>query len=359
MSEQEKHEFTLDDILASTGTFKKQEVKKEAKEEALEEKTESVVSSSVQPQEVVSEPVEVQENVDEVEKENLFNRDLENTQTIQVQDEVEEVTPPPTPKRTATAKKKKKLSKVGLLVMRGILVLSLGVAAFSGWKLYTGLKAYREGNQTYDNLVEYTQAGDTSGGSVEAAIDFEALKRINPDFVGWLKLDGTIINYPVVQGADNAYYLEHLFNGDVNHMGCIFMHYGNNKDMTDKNTWIFAHHTNNGSMFYTLENYKSQSFYDEHPQFTFETPDALYLIEPVAGTVLSGDEFGIETFMPSENYTYNSQEFMDWVQFFVNQSTFKSNITIQESDQIVTMVTCTDDYHNARYALISRLTKVR
>lgn len=285
--------------------------------------------------------------------------EIESTQAIQVQDEVEEPVPP-APKRTKqpTKKKKRRLSKLGMLLMRLLLIGSIALAAFSGWKIYSGLKAYREGNRTYEDLVEYTQAGDRNGQAADEGIDFNALKEINPDFVGWLSLEGTVINYPVVQGQDNAYYLEHLFNGDVNHMGCIFLHYGNNPNMTDKNTWMFAHHTNNGSMFYTLESYKSQSFYDEHPEFLYQTPNGNYLIEPVAGMVVSGDEFSIETFMPTEEYVYSSDDFMEWVNFFVSNSTFRSRTSITDKDQIVTMVTCTDDYHNARYALISKLTKL-
>lgn len=379
MSEDQKHEFTLEDILASTGTYSRKQLNPEPEKDVLSKEEVQFETTRIMNlqdhlfeetndhfspvnEEVVPEETIVYEQPLPIVKETptpSYEDELENTQTITVQDD-DEVTMPEPPRRTkTTVKKRKKLSKAGLMLMRLILIASLGVAAFSGWKIYTGLKAYREGNRTYEDLqVEYTKAGDTSGSGAEDGINFAALEKINPDFIGWLKLDGTVINYPVVQGTDNYHYLEHLFNGDVNHMGCIFMHYGNNPNMTDKNTWIFAHHTNNGSMFYTLESYKNQSFYNDHPVFTYDTPNGSYLMEPIAGTVLSGDDFSIETFMPSAEYTYNSDDFKEWVQFFLDRSTFKSNTSFDVNDQIVTMVTCTDDYQNARYALICKLTKV-
>lgn len=274
---------------------------------------------------------------------------IEHTQMIRVQED----TPTElnkTPRKTT--KKTRKLSKFGVLLFRILLLVAIGVAGFSGWKIYSGLKAYREGDQVYDELI-YTKAGDTSKEAVEDdSIDFAALKAINPDFCGWLQLEGTKINYPVVQTTDNWYYLEHLFNRDVNHMGCIFFDYRSNKNLTDRNTAIYGHHTNSGAMFYILEEYKNQSFYDEHKQFTYKTEDATYIFEPFAGCLMDGEE----AFMQLE--FENDEDFMNFVQPFKDRSTFYTPLMVTPEDQIVTMSTCTDDFKNARYVLLCKVTKV-
>lgn len=280
-----------------------------------------------------------------------MSEDLERTQMIQVQDDEPEEKVVPTVKKPT--KKKRKLSKVGVRLIELLLVVAIGVALFAGWKIYSGLKAYRDGDATYAELIEYTKAGDTSGQAEDDSVNFKTLVEINDDVVGWIRLDDTKINYPVVQGTDNDYYLNHLYNHNVNWMGSVFFDYRNKNDFSDKNTAIYAHHTNNGSMFYTLESYKSQEFFNEHNVFTFfHVNGKKYEFYPIAGLVISADE----PFMQLE--FESNQEFMDYVAGFRNRSTFVSPVTLVESDHIVTMVTCTDDFTNARYALFCKIQEV-
>ena len=84
-------------------------------------------------------------------------------------------------------------------------------------------------------------------------VDFNSLKRTNPDVVGWLKVNGTNINYPFVQSSDNDYYLTHSFNKSYNGAGWVFLDYRNN-GTNNKNTIIYAHGRSNKTMFGTLKN---------------------------------------------------------------------------------------------------------
>ena len=84
-------------------------------------------------------------------------------------------------------------------------------------------------------------------------VDFNGLKRTNPDVVGWLKVNGTNINYPFVQSSDNDYYLTHSFNKSYNGAGWVFLDYRNN-GTNNKNTIIYAHGRSNKTMFGTLKN---------------------------------------------------------------------------------------------------------
>lgn len=249
-------------------------------------------------------------------------------------------------------KKQKKLTKGGVFFFRFLLLVCIGVACFSGYHLFTGIYEYRKGSQAYQELY-YSQAGDTSGAGVEDnRVNFESLARINPDIVGWLYLPDSSINYPIVQGRDNEYYLEHLFNGTTNHMGCIFVDYRNTPKFVDKNTAMYAHHMRNGSMFADLEKYKNPSYYGTHKTFWMQTPDGDYIIEPFAGVLLSGGDAFMQLMFNSD------EDFIEYVWMFLERSTFQSDIEIQPTDQIITMVTCSYDFENGRYALLGKLTKM-
>lgn len=119
-----------------------------------------------------------------------------------------------------------------------ILIFTVGIAV-GVWQIYRQLHEYSEGADSYTDLEEYVKlpeepeddseetpvpsgSGETENARWWPEVDFEALREINPDLVGWIYIEGAEINYPVVQGADNQYYLKHLFTGEWNSSGCIF-----------------------------------------------------------------------------------------------------------------------------------------
>ena len=105
---------------------------------------------------------------------------------------------------------------------------------------------------------------------------FERLREMNSDTVGWLQVNGTRIDYPVVQASDNQFYLNRDFRGRRNSMGWVFMDYRNNTQRLDDNTIIYAHNVNGGVMFGTLR-YALNSSWQRNPQnqiITFNTPHA-------------------------------------------------------------------------------------
>ncbi|MBR1830234.1 MAG: class B sortase, partial [Atopobiaceae bacterium] len=114
-------------------------------------------------------------------------------------------------------------------------------------------------------------------------VDFDALRAANPDVVGWIYCEGTIINYPVVQGKSNDEYLYHDYLGDYSVRGSIFVEAENRPGFTDAETIIYGHHMSSGTMFAALENWADQEFYDEHPVMWLLTPTQDYQIVLVSG----------------------------------------------------------------------------
>ena len=249
------------------------------------------------------------------------------------------------------AKKKRKLTKFGRILSDIVIVVCLVIAGFSGWNLYKELHEYKESKETYEKLTPEVVIENPDTNEVDTAplFDWEKLKQINGDFVGWIRLDDSTVDYPFVQGTDNEYYLRHLFDGTYNNSGCVFMDVNNNRDFSDKNTILYAHNMKNGTMFASIEKYKDASYYDGHKVIHIYTEAATYDVYPVAGIVTDGQDDYVRTSFNDDN------DFMSYVNRFVSSSTFTSEQSIESTDRIVMLSTCNYDRSDGRYVLIGKL----
>lgn len=113
---------------------------------------------------------------------------------------------------------------------------------------------------------------DPSGDPECPTVQFDELLKTNGDVIAWIYGANTHINYPVVQGSDNDYYLRHLLDGTWNDNGSIFMDCANSADFSDQNSLIYGHNMTSGAMFSNLVKYKQQAYYDQHPYLYMLTP---------------------------------------------------------------------------------------
>ena len=253
------------------------------------------------------------------------------------------------------AKKKKKLSGFSKTMLDIIMVAALLTAAYSGYRLYDGMRRYREAQKNYDDIrdtviVEYTEEVT---GETKRKIDWDALEAVNGDIAAWIELEGSTIDYPVVHGTDNSWYLKHLMDGTYNDAGTVFIDAGNSPDFSDRNTVMYAHHMlDDPLMFAEVENYKDQSYYDTHKKFLIHTPDAEYEMYPAAGYVSTGTGGYVSlTFADDEEY-------LEYIRSFTERSTFVSDVTITAEDRILMLSTCSYDVQDGRYVLIGKLVKI-
>ena len=126
------------------------------------------------------------------------------------------------------------------------------------------LEGYRVAQAEYQLIreVAWPQTGSGAQGSeyTEQSIDWAALRRLNPDIIGWIVVDGTTIDYPIVRGRDNEYYLHRTFMKEQNTSGAIFMDHRNCAGFFDPSTIIYGHNMQNGSMFAGLHDWTGNSF---------------------------------------------------------------------------------------------------
>lgn len=254
-------------------------------------------------------------------------------------------------------------------IIRSVLFFTfLFVFAFSAWQLWKICSEYKEGTESYNTLEQFvsfaepedisenaklstmsptekgTAATEPPDISAWPLVDFAQLAEINPDIVGWLYIEGTNINYPVVQGSDNDYYLKHLFDGSYNSSGCIFLDYRCSADFSDRHSIIYGHHMSNKTMFGGLMSYKEQAFYDEHSVALLVTPTAYYKIRFFSGYVS-------DNWSNSWDLDLDDTSHAAWLNEILEKSCFNASYVPTTDDSIITLSTCTYEFSNAKFLL--------
>ena len=170
-------------------------------------------------------------------------------------------------------------------------------------------------------------------------VDFNGLKRTNPDVVGWLKVNGTNINYPFVQSSDNDYYLTHSFNKSYNGGGWVFLDYRNN-GTNNKNTIIYAHGRSNKTMFGTLKNVLNNGWLNNTNNYVIkistETENSLWQIFSV---------YRIPTTSDYLQTNFNDEtEYQNFLDMIKDRSSHNFDTNVASTDNILTLSTC---YNNS------------
>lgn len=172
-------------------------------------------------------------------------------------------------------------------------------------------------------------------------IDFDELIRENPDTVGWIKMPGTRIDYPIVQGTDNDFYLNHDFYGKKSAGGVIYLDYESQGDFLGRNSILYGHNMKNGSMFKDLVRYKDEAFFKEHRYFTIYTPEREIQLRAVACYYGEAKPIVRKT-------RFKSQESFDaFVREMVKPCSF-SEVLTYPAGTLYTLVTCSYEMSDAR-----------
>ena len=230
-------------------------------------------------------------------------------------------------------------------------IIFLIIIIFTAYKIITTLNTYKVSKETYEKLNEYINTetsilDDTTEVITTKEVDFTSLKKINQDIIAWIYIEGTNINYPIVQGKDNDYYLNHLITKKTNSSGSIFMDYRNENNFNNKHTIIYGHNMKNGTMFAELAKYKNQEQYNTTSSYKIITPEKSYKVDIISGYVASVKENSWQLEFE------NDQELNNWLKQTKEKSFFESNITPSLDDKIITLSTCSYEFNNAKFVLV-------
>lgn len=240
---------------------------------------------------------------------------------------------------------KKRKKKKGKVVSTVILVVALAVFCFSAYQLYGIFGGYFKGQKEYDKIRELAVDEGDGKNRDNFRVNFDELKAINPDTVGWLRFypEPAQINYPLVQTDNNDLYLSKTFSANENTVGAIFVNYINHPDFNDKNTIIYGHRMKDNSMFHELEKYQEKSFWEENQYFYIYTPDGREITYHIFSAGIVKDI--------SETYRteFNTQEeFDNFLRSIETAAAYDTGVKVYGTDFVVTLSTCTKESDDNR-----------
>lgn len=172
------------------------------------------------------------------------------------------------------------------------------------------------------------------------SVNFRELLDINSDTVGWIQVNGTNINYPIVQYHDNDFYLNHAFDRSYNNAGWVFLDYRNDMSSLDGNTIIYAHSRLDKTMFGSLKNVLTNGWLSNSDNFVIK------LSTPSKNTLWQ--VFSVYRIVETSDYLSTSIS-DDFVNMLVNRSGYNFNTNVTGSDHILTLSTC---YNNSERVVI-------
>ena len=234
-----------------------------------------------------------------------------------------------------------------------IILILLIIIIIAAYKIIEHYKNRNSDN--YAKILEDIEVTPTET-ETERMLQVIELQKENPDVVGWLEIEGTDINYPVLQSDDNEYYMTHTYQKEYSKDGSLFLDKDYDWELPSTNLLIYGHNNQNDTMFHNLLDYENESFYKKHPtiKFTTDKEDAEYEIIAVffSRVYYESEEnvFRYYYFLNAEN----EQEFNDYIENSKKASIYETGKTAEYGDQLITLSTCSYHTEDGRFAIVAR-----
>lgn len=249
------------------------------------------------------------------------------------------------------AKPKKKISINTIIRSIGILLIVIAAGLY-GYEYYLTFINQQDLNEVIELMDVRDEIRDRL---IEdnPDLDFEEIERlslaqlhqqftaINSDYVGWIIINGTKVNYPFVLGNDNSYYLTHNFQKRSLKHGAIFMDYRNQSDFSDRHIVLYGHAMRDQSMFGSIDLYKNRSYYNNHSQIEIRLKNETRIYKIFSA-------YQVDATTTRLNVPANNRSMSSLVDLFESRSNYDTNTDFSNKDHILTLVSCTDDVNNGR-----------
>lgn len=184
-------------------------------------------------------------------------------------------------------------------------------------------------------------------------IDLNALREVNPELVGWIRIPDTLIDYPIMQGEDNEFYLKHDWKGDFNTVGSIFLDHLSSPGFTDYNTIVYGHNMNNGSMFAQLRQFCTMEFFEKR-QYVYVLTDVGCLRYDIFSSYLARLD------SPAYGQSFQQRSTREkFLQNALDSTVIDIGIEPGIQDRILTLSTCSDAGHSTRWVVHARLKMIQ
>lgn len=244
--------------------------------------------------------------------------------------------------------KKNKSKKYKKAILNLILyIILLSILIYSGIKIFKWYKDKTNNNKIVEQIKNtvIVEENNEDGNENGYTVDFNKLKEQNNETIAWLKINNTNVEYPVVKGTNNSFYLNHSFDKSKNSAGWIFADYKNKFDNTDKNIVIYGHNMRDGSMFGSMLNILDAKWYEneENTNITLYTENEKCIYKVFSIYKIENEDYYIKTEFKNDN------EFEEFVKNLKKRSIKDFNVDISKDDNILTLSTCAN---NNKYRIV-------
>lgn len=247
------------------------------------------------------------------------------------------------------------MKKFKSIIVKILLVFFIGLALFSAGKIAYSFYQEQQSAKSFEQISHLVPEAPVTAAPEQApktpAETYANVLSQNSDFVGWIKIEGTAVNYPVVQSEERNYYLRRGFDKKYNYYGVPYAAEHCDVNLS-QNVVIYGHNMNNGTMFGDLGKYTSKSFYETHKYINFDTLESFgkYEIIAVLKTVAySEDEF--------EYFRFESgteAEFNEFITTCKEMSLYNIETTATYGDRLITLSTCEYTKNHGRLAIVAK-----
>lgn len=244
-----------------------------------------------------------------------------------------------------------KLKKLFIIILSIIFILSI---LYISYYIYSNSKDKKDNSEILENININKE--EITESKTERILQLEELQKENKDIIGWLEIEGTNINYPVMQTDNNDYYMNHNYKKEYSAPGSLFLDKDFDLINGSSNYLIYGHRNKNGLMFEDLLKYESEDFYKEHKKVKFTTneEDVEYEILAVFYSRLyyksEKDVFRYYYFINAEN----EEEYSNFVTNAKKASIYDTGVNAKYGDQLLTLSTCAYHTEDGRFAIVCK-----
>ena len=222
-------------------------------------------------------------------------------------------------------------------------------AAYSGYALWDNAQVYAAVDDVQSELMKLKPDPEQK----DVGASFEELRKINPDVCGWITLDHTKIDYPILKGSDNLTYINKDVYGNFAMAGSVFLDSGCDSSLCQHYSLLYGHHMENHKMFGDLDLYKNQTFFNENRTGTLYLPDRSLKLEILACFLLPADDENI--FEPQR---WNGQEkgLLDFAEknaVYIHKDLAEKITDKEMQTQFLAMSTCSSEFTDARTVILA------
>ena len=244
-------------------------------------------------------------------------------------------------------------------VRRIFILVLFCILSFSIYNLYIIFHEYKKNKDVYKDVRKIVLKEDeksnkdvsveNSNNIILGSKEYTDLKARNEDFLLWIYIPGTNIDYPVVQGNNNEYYLTHDFNKNYLPSGSIFMDYRNNFE-EDNIIIVYGHHMRNKTMFGELEKFKNEKFFNGNNLIRVEYKNTTYIYEVFSVYVA---DLNNKDYLKVDFKDKKDKE--DYLNYIKDRSLYNKDLVLTSDDNIITLYTCSYEFENARTIVHAKL----